>query len=77
MTDLFHENSPPEWREYWLGLMAMTPWNFYYCLTKRPELMLDAVELQNFAIGGHRILRTLRHLNDRSFSTGFSGYLGR
>jgi protein gp37 len=44
MTDLFHENSPTEWHQYWLAAMAMTPWNFFYVLTKRPERMLAAIE---------------------------------
>ncbi|MDS1348563.1 DUF5131 family protein [Planktothrix agardhii] len=41
MTDLFHENTPDEWRDRIFSVIALNPSHTFQLLTKRPALMRD------------------------------------
>ena len=47
MGDIFHQDAKVEWQKLMFGVMALTPQNFYYLLSKRTGIAKDFIESFN------------------------------
>lgn len=77
MGDIFHQNTDVEWQKLMFGVMALTPQNFYYLLSKRTENACSFIESFNVfdcirAVEQHPILG--KHVASKRLDTLFPFY---